>query len=173
MADRAELFAYARQLGDLLRQVYGGTVSEHFARIFVSEALRLGTSDNEDLGGLVFLECHDFVSQGGELSDQSLERIVHRIRQRLARRARRETQIDPALLDQRSARSTRQSPVSLSESALRRLIDELSPDEALVLHLSVFEGREPRDIASALGVSLATVYRRLNSAKKQLTDILS
>jgi RNA polymerase sigma factor (sigma-70 family) len=173
MVERAELFAYARQLGDLLCQVYGGTVSDRFARKFVSEALHLAPSDYEDLGQIVFLECYDLVSQGGELSDKTLEQIVHRIRQRLARHARRELQIDPSLLEQCSARRSEQPSAIMSESALKRLIDDLSPDEALVLHLSVFEGRAPRDIAGALGVSLATIYRRLDSAKTHLKALIS
>jgi DNA-directed RNA polymerase specialized sigma24 family protein len=81
-------------------------------------------------------------------------------------------QIDPSLLGQRSVLPAGQSSATMSEAALKRLIDALSPDEALVLHLSVFEGRAPRDIAGALGVSLATVYRRLNAAKTHLTKLL-
>lgn len=170
MADRAELSAYAHRLSDLLREVYGGTHSDRFVRQFVSESHHLGPSDYEDLGQLVFLECHDLRSQGGELSDESLRRIVHRIRQRLARRARREMQVDPALLAQHHAHSNEQP--SVSDAAIRRLIDALSPDEAIVLHFIVFDGKTPRDIADALGVSLATVYRRLNSAKTHLAKLV-
>ena len=173
MANRAELSAYARQLGDLLHQACGGTVSDRFVRTFVSESLHLGPNDYEDLGQLIFLECLNVTSRGESICDELLGRVVHRIRQRLARRARREMQIDPSLLDQCSAYSAGQSSATMSEATLKRLIDALSPDEALVLHLSVFEGRAPRDIAGALGVSIATVYRRLNAAKTHLTKLLS
>jgi RNA polymerase sigma factor (sigma-70 family) len=172
MADRSELSAYASQLGNVLRQMYGGTISDRFEQIFVSESLRLGASDNEDLAGLIFLECHDFVSQGGALDDKSLKRIVHRVRRRIVRRARRETPLDPTLLDQQSHDSRKGTSPQLSEAVVRRIIEQLSPDEALVLHCSVFEGRAPRDIADALGISLATVYRRLKSARQQIAEIV-
>ena len=172
MADRAELSAYAYKLGDLLRELYGCTVSDRFVQQFISEALRLGSSDYEDLGQLVLLECQDLLSQHDKISDQSLGRIVHRIRQRLARRARREMQVDPTLLVQRRAHPVEQPSASLSEAGLRQLIDALSPDEAIVLHFMVFEGRTPRDIASVLGVSLATVYRRLDAAKRHIMKLV-
>ena len=137
---------------------------EHFTRAFVSEVLRLGLSDCEDLGGLVFLECHDLVSHGGELNDTPWNGLCIGLASDWQGAPARDASRS-SILDQRAFSPSPQPSTTVSEPVLRRLIDELSPDEALVLHLTVFEGRAPRDIAGTLGVSLATVYRRLNAAR--------
>lgn len=172
MVEHSTLPTMARDLAGLLQDAYGGELSERFVHDFSFEARHLGAEDFADFGTLVFLECHDAICHGETLSDQSLRRIVHRIRQRLTRRANRELLVDPSQLADLSATARQTSTDSMSERAVKHQISELSPDEAVVLHLYAVDGKTPSEIATTLGVSVATVYRRMKSARKNLTKLI-
>jgi len=122
MAERAELSAHARESAELLRETFGGEVSDHFLQSFVFEGLHLGSTDLEDFGALVFLECHELVFHGQAISEQSLKRILHRIRQRMVRRARRELHLDPSQLAELAARAPQPNSATVSEGTIQRLI---------------------------------------------------
>ncbi|HEY3195205.1 MAG TPA: sigma-70 family RNA polymerase sigma factor [Candidatus Dormibacteraeota bacterium] len=62
---------------------------------------------------------------------------------------------------------------ALDRHTLRGGLSELSPEERRVITLAYLEGRTNREIATTLGVSVATARRRLWAALKRLDDYIT
>lgn len=170
MNDRSSLSAYARTLAATIEEVFGVALSPAFIRAFVFEAFRVGPDEYEDLGQWLLLECHEMQQAGEPVSEQTVKRAVRRLRERLVRAARRQLAMDPSVFADVAADDRGNASLSEIERRVRRIMDKLSPDEALVLHLSMAEGQGPREIAESLGVSLATVYRRLEAVRDRISE---
>jgi hypothetical protein len=83
------LAAYAHSLSDAIQAHFGIKLSPQFVGRFVFEAIHGDVALHEDMGQLVFLECCKLHSEGEELSEESILKVMHRVRTRLVRQARR------------------------------------------------------------------------------------
>lgn len=140
----------------------------NFESQFVFQAKRLGSVDYEDLGSLVLLECQEKLANGDAVDSQEIQRIVDRLRHRLARRARREIPMEMAehLPDKASV-----SPEH-TDAAVREFMGRLSPLEAVVFELRCLQGQHVQSLASQTGLSSATIYRMLNSVRRKFEAFL-
>lgn len=163
MADPTSVNAYAQFLAECIRDALGIPLPDSFEQRFVFHANRLSSADYEDLGSLVLLECQEQQASGRIVDGREVYRIVDRLRHQLVRKSRREVASD---ITNHLPAETTISP-SKAESVISDFVQQLSPTEFTVFDLRCLQGHEAKQIASATGLSTATVYRHLASVRKR------
>ena len=150
---------YAEQLAKLLRHQLGIPVSADFRAVFLRNVSRLRpVADYEDLGALIIFECAE--RDRTRMTSDALNTLVDTIRHRLARRAKR--QAATTTIDELPIPAP--SQVDALDQA-RRFVASLAPEDALIFEMRFLDGAKISDIVDRLGLSMPTVYRRLNSLK--------
>jgi hypothetical protein len=160
---------YSAYLAQLLRNIIGVELPHNFENIFLSHAARVGTSNFEDLGSLIVLECIEVKSHGIDVNSDTLNRIIDRVRHRIARGIRREVQSNYEPADPR-----RPVPDKLD---LREFFEiakaQLSPLHVLLFEQHYLDGRRIDDLAAELGLSKSTAYRMTKDIKNALINFLN
>ena len=155
---------YAQRLTATLQELYNPRIPKNFASFFAREAYWVSPNDLEDLGQILLLECRQSSRPTVEkVTTSELHRILHRMRQRIAREAKRVHRIDPSVMAEREAGSHRR--VAFTEYLAK--LHMLKPEDLLILELrrcgNTFSG-----ISQTLGMPLPTVHRRFTHIVQQL-----
>ncbi|MEQ8791760.1 MAG: sigma-70 family RNA polymerase sigma factor [Pirellulaceae bacterium] len=160
-----DIYEYAQFLAHCLSGELGISVPQNFGEQFVRHARRLGSIEYEDLGALVLLECCE--RRESRISEAELRKMIDRIRHKLARAARRHAGVAPA--DERITAPSQLASREL-ESRLSIFCESLSDEERTIFSLMYVDGLSPKQVASLLNISLATVYRRIADLKARFKN---
>lgn len=139
--------------------------------------MRLGAprSEVEDLVQEVFLVAHrrGGFTAGGAKPTTWLAEIGVRVwanRRRTSRRRPEEATADPSAHESASHDPERTLEAARALSRVSRGLEGLDLDHRAVFVLFELEGESCGDIASALGVPVGTVYRRLHTARARFRE---
>ena len=154
---------YAQRLTATLQELYNPRIPKNFASFFAREAYWVSPNDLEDLGQILLLECQQLAANGQKVTTSELRRILHRMRQRIAREAKRVHRIDPSVMAEREAGSHRR--VAFTEYLAK--LHMLKPEDLLILELRRC-GNTFSEISQTLGMPLPTVHRRFTRIVQQL-----
>jgi DNA-binding CsgD family transcriptional regulator len=143
----------------------GVNCASDLAAALASEGSYLSAWDRDDLAQWLLLEILENGAAGNPLDLAALKRMIHRLRQRIYRRSRREVPLDQSLIDSVPDPSPTANTVGPDLSRLT--------EEELVIVSLWMEGMPPRAIANALGISAATLYRRLESIRNAVAHGLA
>jgi AcrR family transcriptional regulator len=157
---------YAPFLRTELQLLLRFELPESFERLFVWHANRLGPASHEDLASLLFLECQTRPCTRYEDVMHALDAIRHRLVRELTKEKSREH----LGLGEPEWQGAGGSPEEL-RLALQDFLTVLSATEAVAFTFFC-EGARPEEIAERLGLSRATAYRALKSAKAAFLQYL-
>lgn len=165
-------------LESLVRDIAGGdhgalgSLYDRYAGLVNGLALRIlrNTSEAEEVVQEVFLQVwHQAArfdpsrgSVGGWVCMMARSRALDRARRRVARREDGEDALPLAVAVPRTDEAL----------AVRRALDDLSPDQKLALELAYYEGLSQSEIATRLGQPLGTIKTRIRAAMIRLREVL-
>jgi RNA polymerase sigma-70 factor (ECF subfamily) len=161
--------------GDAFARLYGlraAAVKAYFLRAGFAEA------DADDLVQGVFVRMHTslgtFDAARGSFG-QWLAAIARNVARRAWEKRRQPDHFDPELAEETLAApdDPAEAPAAREETqAVRRAVEELPADLALLVRLRYVEGRTTRGVAAAAGLPESTVRLRLDEARARLGDLL-
>lgn len=164
----------AKSVRSNLKDWLGIDAPDSFERSFLWLGQRLGHESVEDLGAWLILECAQMRRVGREVGDKALIRALNRVQKRLIRQHRREAPWPG--LDTLPLAQTTDPPLVAVETQetmdrVAQFIERLSPEDALLLAMLV--DRHPvKQIATDLGWSIRTAYRRVRTLRMAIGSIL-
>ena len=148
-------------------------VEQHQAKVF-GVALRLvgRRADAEDLAQEVFVQLHAMLARidsPAHLVHWLLRTVAHRSIDHLRREGRQGRHLPLEVLDNGPEAHAPESPHDpLAAAELHRLLLRLQPDARVVMVLRYQEDLDPSDIASVLGMPVATVKSHLRRSLEWL-----
>jgi hypothetical protein len=84
------LWDYASRLIEILQRELRLDLPPGFAKVFLWHAKKVGSSNYEDLGSLLLLECLEARNKGVTLDAKEVARALDRVRHRVVREIRRQ-----------------------------------------------------------------------------------
>lgn len=142
---------------------------ERISRIFLWHARRTGC-EYEELGAILFLELAEEGHVGQEVTEQFLHNVLTRIRMRVLRDARKTAEIAKAAEAKASLRGN-PDPRELTDLTVADLAERLDT-EKLLIATALLQGGSKTEMASRLGMSRATFYRKCEELRRQLAPLL-
>ena len=169
----AEISLFGMAIGLFNRAVQDITVAFSRDRLALLQTLRrngVAASDVEDALQDTFLTAHRRISEGVSVAHATawlhgIALNVARNRARTARRSRVES-----VQDVPDAADPSMDGLEVVGETYRRALGHLADEHAAVLILSESEGWDMKQVAGVLSCSLATAYRYLAAAQKELAD---
>lgn len=142
---------------------------ERISRIFLWHARRTGC-EYEELGALLFLELAKEGRVGQEVTEQFLHNVLTRIRMRVLRDARKTVEIAKAAEQKASLQRNLHARewTDLTSADLAERLDT----EKLLIAMALLQGGSKTEIASRLGMSRATFYRKCEELRRHLAPLL-
>lgn len=145
-------------------------VPDEFQRWFSWHASRVRLSDFEDFGSIVFLECLEAVDRGESIDSDALGRVLDRVRHRLVRHSQRAPSHD--MTESHPDRSVTPENVTAFVRGFCDAIRKLPPEYMLIFQWYFLDGREIPELRDVLGLSTATIYRRIAELKSAADEYL-
>ena len=160
-------------LGELVSSIRAATgIDEYseFERQFFHEARRAGWAHCDDFASLVLLECLEQHAAVG-LTHEDLRRIPSRVRKRMERDVIRHRHAPAHQGQPLEAPTPTPDQVVAASETLQLFLKSLTPDDLVLLEFK-FDGLSQQAIASMLGVSEATISRRLAQIERDARKVM-
>ncbi len=153
----------ARYLAGLLQAGMGLVLTEQTILDIRRYLYRVGPENYEDLIASIFLECWQEQKPSTPLTDVAVRRAADRVRQRLVRSVRREVATDRSEVVP-SAALPPDDEVALVLREFQTFLKQRPGHDALLFQRYYLDGnRDIPSLADELGLSTATVYRKLKT----------